>query len=128
MLRQPSRKIHIRMLTDEIRIRILRALENDPGVSQRDLARVLGVSLGKTNYCLRALVDKGLVKVENFRKSDNKIGYAYKLTPRGVAERAKVTRRFLQLKQQEYDALKTEIAELRREIGLTNSKIPIEPK
>ena len=104
------------MLNDEIRLRILRELERDPKLSQRDLAALLGVSVGKANYCVRALVEKGLLKVENFRKSGNKLAYAYQLTPRGVANKAKMTRRFLRIKQKEFDALKTEIAELQREV------------
>lgn len=104
------------MLTDEIRLRILRELQNEPSLSQRDLAKTLGISLGKTNYCLRALVEKGLVKVENFRKSGNKLAYAYQLTPRGISDKAKMTRRFLRLKQQEFDSLRSEIAELKREV------------
>ena len=113
------------MLTDEIRLRILRELQNEPSLSQRDLAKVLGVSLGKTNYCLRALVEKGLVKVENFRKSGNKLAYAYQLTPRGISDKAKTTRRFLQIKQREFDSLKTEIAELKREVTQTASDNPM---
>ena len=109
------------MLTDEIRLRILRELENDPGLSQRDLAKTLGVSLGKTNFCLRALVEKGLVKVENFRKSGNKLAYAYQLTPRGISDKAKMTRRFLQIKQREFDSLRSEIAALKREVTQTAS-------
>ena len=104
------------MLNDEIRYRILRELEQRPNISQRALAEILGVSVGKTNYCLRALIDKGLIKVKNFRRSKNKLAYAYKLTPNGIADKARVARRFLQLKQQEYHALSAEIAELRREV------------
>lgn len=104
------------MLTDEIRLRILRELENDPGLSQRDLAKTLGISLGKTNYCLRALVEKGLVKVENFRRSGNKLAYAYQLTPRGISDKARVTRNYLQIKLREYKALESEIEELRKEV------------
>ena len=104
------------MLTDEIRLQILRELESDPGLSQRDLAKALGVSLGKTNYCLRALVEKGLVKVENFRKSDNKLAYAYQLTPRGISDKARITRKYLQTKLREYKALESEIEVLRKEV------------
>ena len=110
------------MLTDEIRLRILRELENDPGLSQRDLAKSLGVSLGKTNYCLRALVEKGLVKVENFRKSGNKLAYAYQLTPRGISDKARITRKYLRMKLREYKALESEINELRKEV--TDSASP----
>ena len=102
------------MLTDEIRLRILRELENDPGLSQRDLAKALGVSLGRTNYCLRALVEKGLVKVENFRKSGNKLAYAYQLTPRGISDKARITRKYLRIKMREHKALQSEIEELER--------------
>ena len=105
------------MLSDEIRYHILRELERDPKLSQRELAQSLGVSVGKTNYCLRALVDKGLVKVENFRRSGNKLAYAYQLTPRGIADKARVTRRFLQIKLKEYESLQSEIEELRQEVS-----------
>jgi len=105
------------MLNDEIRYLILRELEHDPRLSQRKLAESLGVSVGKTNYCLRALVNRGLVKVKNFRRSGNKLAYAYQLTPRGIADKARVTRRFLQIKQKEYETLQIEIEELRREVA-----------
>ena len=105
------------MLTDEIRYRILRELEREPQLSQRELAESLGVSIGKTNYCLKALVEKGLVKVENFRRSGNKLAYAYQLTPRGLADKARVTRRFLQIKLKEYQLLQSEIEELRQEVA-----------
>lgn len=105
------------MLNDEIRYRILRELEHDPRLSQRELAENLGVSVGKTNYCLRALVERGLVKVKNFRRSGNKLAYAYQLTPRGITDKARVTRRFLQIKQEEYESLQSEIEELRQEVA-----------
>ena len=125
VLREPARNFHIRMLTDEIRLQILRQLENDPGLSQRDLAKALGVSLGKTNYCLRALVEKGLVKVENFRKSGNKLAYAYELTPRGISDKARITRRYLQIKLREYKALESEIDELRKEVTNSGSSVRV---
>ena len=103
------------MLSDEVRYRLLRELEAHPSASQRDLARLLGVSVGKLNYCLRALVDRGFVKVNNFRQSDNKLAYAYLLTPRGLEEKASVTIAFLQAKLAEYARLEREIAELREE-------------
>ena len=105
------------MLDDEIRYRILRALEREPKISQRELAERLGVSVGKANFCLRALIDKGLVKVRNFRRSGNKLAYAYQLTPRGIADKARVTRRFLNLKLREYESLQSEIAQLRRDLA-----------
>jgi EPS-associated MarR family transcriptional regulator len=104
------------VLTDEYRSKILRILEEDPAISQRDLARQLGVSLGKANYCLQALVEKGWIKTSNFKNSNNKKAYMYLLTRRGIAEKARVTARFLQRKVNEYEALQREIAALRREM------------
>lgn len=97
---------------EEARFRILRMLERNPDYSQRDLASELGISLGGVNYCLRSLVEKGHVKVRNFRQADNKMRYAYVLTPSGVAERARLTGRFLQRKIREYEALMAEIDSL----------------
>ena len=105
------------MLTDEYRYKILKRLEVKPEISQRELAQELGISLGKANYCLRALVEKGLLKVNNFRSSQNKVAYLYLLTPHGIEEKAKVTLRFMQRKVQEYEALKHEIELLQREAG-----------
>ena len=104
----------------EHHFRVLRLLDAQPThrpLSQRGLARELGMSLGKVNYCLNALVDKGLVKVSNFRNNDNKLSYAYLLTPRGIKSKAVVTAHFLQRKMAEYEALKKEIAALKREVG-----------
>ena len=103
------------MLTDEYRIKILRILEQDPDISQRDLARNLGISLGRANFCLQALIDKGWIKVNNFKNSNNKKAYMYLLTRRGIAEKARVTARFLDRKVAEYEALKREIEQLQRE-------------
>lgn len=100
---------------EENHLKVLRLLEADPGLSQRDLSQALGVSLGKTNYCMRALLDKGLIKMQNFRNSDNKLGYAYLLTPAGIAAKAEMTRGFLKIKMQEYEILKREIDQLRQE-------------
>jgi len=105
------------MLTDEIRYRILRELEREPQLSQRELAESLGVSVGKTNYCLKALGEKGLLKVENFRRNGNKLAYAYRLTPRGIVDKARMTRLFLKIKQREYEQLQSELEELRREVS-----------
>lgn len=96
-------------------LRVLRLLEASPELTQREMARELGMSLGKANYCLRALLAKGFVKIQNFRNSENKRGYAYLLTPEGVAAKASLTRIFLARKQEEYDALRIEIEGLRRE-------------
>jgi len=100
---------------EESHLKVLRLLETDPGLSQRDLSQALGISLGKTNYCMRALLDKGLIKMQNFRNNDNKLGYAYLLTPAGFATKADLTRNFLKLKMQEYEILKNEIEQLQRE-------------
>jgi EPS-associated MarR family transcriptional regulator len=97
--------------------RVLRLIEEQPEISQRELARSLGVSLGKTHYLLKALLDKGLVKADNFRRNDNKLAYAYLLTPSGIAARLELTRAFLKLKEDEYRAAHEEIERLRRELG-----------
>jgi EPS-associated MarR family transcriptional regulator len=94
---------------------LLKTLEGNPSLSQRDLARRLGVSLGKVNFCLNALVEKGCLKVNNFRTSNNKLAYAYVLTPRGIEVRARMTVQFLKYKVGEYERLKAEIEELKRE-------------
>lgn len=103
------------MLTDEYRCKILRILEEDPDISQRELARALGISLGRANFCLQALIEKGWIKVNNFKNSNNKKAYMYLLTRRGMAEKARVTSRFLERKVAEYEALKREIEQLQRE-------------
>lgn len=102
--------------SDENVMKALRVLEQNPELSQRQLAKELGISLGKTHYILNSLIDVGLVKVDNFKRSDNKLGYAYLLTPRGFVEKAKVTKRFLSRKQREYKALEKQISELTEEI------------
>lgn len=109
-------------LRDESHLKVLRLLEADPGLSQRDLSEALGVSLGKTNYCIRALLDKGLIKMQNFRNSQNKLSYAYLLTPAGIAAKADLTTSFLKIKMQEYEALRQEIEQLRREAQQSASK------
>ena len=108
------------MLTDETRYRILKLLEADPHASQRRISDELGISLGRVNYCLNALIAKGLVKVNNFRNSENKRAYLYLLTPRGIEERARVTARFLRVKLSEYETLKQEVEELQREAERTS--------
>ena len=102
-------------LHDETHLKVLRLLESTPNINQRKLAESLGVSLGKTNFCLNALLDKGLVKMENFRTSTRKLNYAYLLTPSGIAEKAILTKRFLKRKVEEYEALKAEIELLKQE-------------
>ena len=105
------------MLTDSDRYQLLRALENNPSLSQRQLASELGYSLGKLNYCLKALKEKGWVKAENFRNSQNKSAYFYQLTPAGVTEKARVTRRFLQRKLEEHQQIEQEIEALKQEVA-----------
>lgn len=107
------------MLTDEARYKILRRLQANPDISQRELAEELGISLGKANYCLQALIQKGLVKARSFSKSQKKVRYLYILTPEGIENKAALTRRFLQRKVAEYDALRAEIEEIRKELGAT---------
>ena len=102
--------------SDEHVMKALRVLEKHPETSQRQLAKALGISLGKTHYILSSLIDVGLVKVNNFKRSDNKLGYAYLLTPRGFVEKAKVTKRFLSRKQREYKELERQIADLTKEV------------
>lgn len=103
------------MLTDEYRYRILKLVETNPELSQRQIAKELGISLGKANFCLKALIDVGLVKVSNFRNSKSKLGYMYLLTPKGIEAKAAVTLRFLKQKSMEHEALLKQIDELSKE-------------
>jgi len=100
----------------EIHLKVLRHIEGHPDVTQRELAQHLGVSLGKVNYCLKALIDRGWVKANNFKNSNNKSAYAYLLTPRGLEEKARITVRFLKQRMLDYGHLKQEIAELEKEV------------
>ena len=106
------------MTDQELEYRALKILEQRSELTQRQLSDALGVSLGKTNYVLKALIDVGWVKLDNFQKSDNKWGYAYLLTPSGVTEKAAITVRFLKRKKKEYDDLQVEIAQLQKEVKL----------
>src|SRR5512146_869315 len=90
----------------------LRLLAERPELSQRQLSQALGLSLGKTHYVLHALLDKGLVKISNFRRNDNKLAYAYLLTPKGMKEKLRLTSRFLARKEAEFELLRTTIAQL----------------
>ena len=103
------------MLDETTHYSLLKILEENPGLSQRELAKRLGISLGKVNFCLNALVAKGNLKIGNFRSSNNKLAYVYLLTPRGMEEKARITVQFLKYKVQEYERLRQEIEELRRE-------------
>jgi EPS-associated MarR family transcriptional regulator len=104
----------------EVHLRMLSLLEQNPAWTQRQLADALGVSLGKTNYCLRALKDKGLVKWGNFSQNPNKFQYMHLVTPRGIAQKLQLTAHFLQRKEREFEELKGEIARLRAELGENN--------
>ena len=104
-------------MTESSLLGVLRLLDASPSRSQREVAHELGMSLGKANYLLQALLGKGFVKVQNFRNSSNKRGYAYLLTAEGVAAKAELTRAFLARKIEEYDALRLEIERLRVESG-----------
>ena len=95
---------------------ILRILKDNPKITQREMAKELGLSLGKTNYIVRALVDKGWVKLSNFKRSDNKLGYIYLLTPEGVSEKTALAQNFLKRKSEEYNKLKKEIEMLKNEL------------
>lgn len=108
---------------EDTRFRVLRLLEENPEISQRQIADALGISLGGVNYCVRALADKGLVKIKNFRNSEHKIGYAYFLTPKGIAEKSVLAARFLKRKMQEYESLKAEIDNLKIEMAKISKPI-----
>ena len=100
----------------------MRVLEDSPEATQREIANELGVSLGGVNYCIKALVDMGLVKLNNFAKSNRKVGYAYILTPDGISEKAKITARFLKRKMAEYEQLKNEIDRLKAEVDSVKNR------
>ena len=104
------------MTKQELEFRALKILEQQPELTQRQLSEALGVSLGKTNYILKSLINVGWVKLDNFQRSDNKWGYAYLLTPSGITEKAAITLRFLKRKKQEYNDLQSEIAQLQKEV------------
>jgi EPS-associated MarR family transcriptional regulator len=104
-------------LTHETRYRLLKYLAEHPDATQRELARELGISVGKTNYCLQALIKKGWVKVHNFRRSERKSAYAYVLTPRGIEEKLNVTHAFLSRMIDQYDVMRQEIDRLMSEVA-----------
>jgi EPS-associated MarR family transcriptional regulator len=106
----------------DVHYKLMRLVESNPGMSQRDLARELDISLGKVNYCLRALIHKGWVKATNFTNSQNKAAYMYLLTPCGVEEKARLTKRFLQVKMQEYETLRAEIEQIHEEADAARRK------
>ena len=109
-------------LQEDTYFRVMRILQENPDLTQRELAEQLGISVGGLNYCLKALIEKGLVKMINFANSKNKFGYVYVLTSSGIAEKVMLTRRFLQRKMGEYEALKLEIEALKSEVKITTSQ------
>lgn len=104
-------------LRDEAELRALRLIKDDPGITQRALAKELGISLGAAHYIVRAFLERGLVKLSRFSASPNKRGYAYVLTPKGLAEKAAIAGRFLVRKREEYDVLRRELEELSEELA-----------
>lgn len=103
-------------IQEDTYFRVMRLLQENPDLTQRELAQKLGVSVGGLNYCLKALMEKGWVKMQNFAHSKNKFGYIYVMTPRGLSEKAALTSQFLKRKMDEYEALKAEIEALKSEV------------
>ena len=108
------------MSYEETHYKLLKILAEEPGISQRALSQKLGISLGKTNYCIKALIEKGLIKAGNFKANSHKRNYAYLLTPKGAAAKASAAVRFLKRKRAEYEQLKSEIEQLEQEITVTD--------
>ena len=102
------------MSNKEEYLKILRKIDKDPEISQRELSSEFEMSLGKINYCLRALKEKGLIKIKNFKKSKDKLKYIYVLTPKGIEEKTKITIRFMKIKMKEYDELKKELLKYKK--------------
>ncbi len=109
-------------LQEDTNFRLMQLLQDNPRLSQREMAKALGISFGGINYCLNALIDKGLVKIHNFSQNQNKFGYAYLLTPTGISEKAELTGSFLKRKMNEYEALKAEIKALKLEVRTGNDE------
>jgi len=116
-MRRVQRLNGVHSISDEVRYRLLKYLADHPEASQREVARELGISLGKVNYCLKALIGKGWIKARNFRNNRHKAAYVYVLTPKGIEEKVAVTRAFLRRKVAEYDLLVKEIETLTAEVG-----------
>src|SRR5687768_4897453 len=114
-------------LSEPKRLELLKLLQSNPRMNQRDLAREMGVSLGKANYCLRALIEKGLVKLERFRQNPDKRNYGYLLTKAGLEEKSRITMAFLRRKVAEYEALEKEIEQLRDDLGSRRVQPSIQP-
>jgi EPS-associated MarR family transcriptional regulator len=107
---------------DDARLMVLRLLERDPNLSQRALAKALGISLGKTHYVVQALLSKGLLKMRNFERSDHKLAYSYLLTPAGMLEKARMTRDFLRRKEDEFQSLRQVIDQLHSELDAIDAQ------
>ena len=112
---------------EDTNFRVMRILQDNPDITQRELAEQLGISVGGLNYCLKALMDKGFVKMQNFSSSKNKFKYVYLLTPQGIVERMALTDRFLKRKMTEYEALKSEIELLQQEVGRSDIECAYPP-
>ena len=104
-------------MNEEMSYRVIKLVEQNPEISQRQLAEELGVSLGKTNYCIKALIEKGFIKSRNFKNSRNKLAYSYLLTPKGIKEKVRITASFLKHKLSEFDVLQNEIKKLKEEVA-----------
>ena len=111
-------------LQEDTNFRLMQLLHDNPHMSQREMAKALGVSFGGINYCLNALIEKGLVKIHNFSQNQNKFGYAYLLTPSGISEKAALTGSFLKRKMHEYEALRAEIKALKLDLYTENGQKP----
>ena len=105
-------------MNEETHYRVLKYVENNPSITQRELAKELGISVGKANYCLKALIDKGWVKASNFKNSNKKLAYFYILTPSGIEQKARITVNFLKRKINDYEELKQEIETLKNEVSI----------
>lgn len=110
-------------MQDETAYKLLKIIENEPHLSQREIAKKMGVSLGKVNYCLKSLIGMGILKIQNFYKNKKKCSYIYFLTPQGIEEKAQITYRFLQRKITEYETIKAEIESLKNEVVLKKDDV-----
>ena len=107
-------------MSEEVSYRLIKILEENPEISQRELAQEMGISLGKVNYCLKGLMEKGIIKANNFKNSNNKLAYAYLLTPKGIEEKSRITARYLKRRLKEYEELKQEIEMLKEEVKVSS--------
>ena len=105
----------------KINLELLRKLEKNPQLTQRELSKEMGVSLGKINYCMKKLIEKGWIKLSNFKKNSNKMSYIYLLTPKGIEQKSKLTFAFLEIKLEEYELVKYEISKLKYDVEILNS-------